>query len=235
MPPRTKTLLEALADLSSTAPEDFDPERAGGEAVGLGQESDAEEENEGGREHYVSVGYASLCTSRLEWIGKLAYLRFRRGKLRNQIGFDLDDPKYAGKRVSRKTLYEDDGQEDDEDEDGDEDGDEEGSESLDGSDEDEMDMDGFENMEGSQSDAADSELGGEEGEDDESDESDEEGGEAGSDDDDGEADTQARLAKELAQLEMEEKKLVKSMSASAKADTDKGKHVRAQIVRKNGS
>ncbi|KAJ3055274.1 hypothetical protein HK097_011005 [Rhizophlyctis rosea] len=215
MPPRTKTLLESLADLSSTAPEDFDPERAGSEGVGLGQDSDAEEDNEGGREHYVSVG---------------------RGKLRNQIGFDLEDPKYAGKRVSRKALFADDAQEDDEGEEEDEEGSEMEELGDDGSlagldDEKEMDMDGFDEFEGSESNAEDSEGDDEEGKgfgSEEGDEEDEEG--FGSDDDDGTTATQARLAKELAQLEVEEKKLVRSMSASAKADTDKGKHVRAQIA-----
>ncbi|KAJ3046288.1 hypothetical protein HDV00_000101 [Rhizophlyctis rosea] len=209
MPPRTKSLLEELAGLSSTAPDDFDPERAGGEAVGLGHASDEEEEADGGREHYVTVG---------------------RGKLRDAVGIELDDEKYAGKRISRKAMFDNDepnGEEGGEDDDEDSEAD---FEDLD--EESEGDAVDFMDTEAEESDGGEGEGGDEEeeGSEDGSDEAEEEEEEGDSDEDASAKDTQARLAQELAQLEVEEKKLVKSMSASAKADTDKGKHVRAQIA-----
>lgn len=153
-----------------------------------------------------------------------------RGKLRDAVGLDLDDEKYAGKRVSRKALFDDDTQHGKRDIEYEEDEDSEAG--LD-SDEDVrqyMDMEADESD--GEEDGSDEEEEEDEGDDDES-QSDDGEGKDGEDNGDEVGDgrnTQARLAKELAQLEVEEKKLVKSMSASAKADADKGKHVRAQIV-----
>lgn len=63
------TLLESLLnEIESTAPIDFDPERASADAIGLGKdnsdiESDTEEVK--AREHYVSVGYV-YCAGQSE-------------------------------------------------------------------------------------------------------------------------------------------------------------------------
>ncbi|KAJ3295226.1 hypothetical protein HK104_002887 [Borealophlyctis nickersoniae] len=205
MAPRNKTLLEQLADLSNPAPNDLDPERMAGEALG-----DSDNESEGGREHYVNVG---------------------RGAIREGLGIDLDDPKYAGRKVSRKTAFGGDEESDHELESDDDEDAEDGTGSYDEEDDEIMgstDEDGVSDASGDEVDGMD--FDGEEGEDEEDEEDTDDGDEDFDEDstqkDDG---AQTRLAKELAQLEVEEKKLIKSMSASAKADVEKGRHVRAQI------
>ncbi|RKO92008.1 apoptosis-antagonizing transcription factor [Blyttiomyces helicus] len=183
MPPaKKKSLLEELAGFDNPAPEDIDPERAGDD--GFGEQSDADSEDQGGREHYVDVGRSSI---------------------RGRLGVELDDPKYAGRRVSRQKLFE-------------------AENGLSGNDSEE-DMEGLEDAEDDDDDDEDVDEESSEGEGD---------SDAGSDDD-GESHyapdkAQARIAKELAELAEEEKKLIKSMSVSAKADVEKGRHVRDQMA-----
>ncbi|TPX67238.1 hypothetical protein SpCBS45565_g03944 [Spizellomyces sp. 'palustris'] len=199
------TLLESLLDeISSTTPVDFDPEKASADAIGLGAESNSETEGEDATatEHYVAVG---------------------RGKIRNQLGIDLEDPKYAGRKVSRKKAFEEEEEEESEFSDNlDMDGEFDSEDDEEGSDLDAMDI----------AQASDDEEDGEEEDiqyeeseshDTDEDEEDEE------EDDKSNGVAEARLAKELQQLEVEEKKLIKSMSVSAKADVEKGQHVRSQI------
>ncbi|KAJ3162782.1 hypothetical protein HDU86_003756 [Geranomyces michiganensis] len=222
-----------LEDLSSTSPVDFDPERDPTDASGPAEGSDdegafTEEAGADLRAHYVDVG---------------------RGSIRTRAGVELDDRKYAGKRVSRASVFEADESDEEEGEEQ-----EEGEESEENSEDDEddeetaaMEVDGDAGLESD-------EIAASSGEDDEdvsenaseggsedgpeaaadqvegsSDDGEEEGSE--SDEDDGEqSQSNNRLAKELEQLEVEEKKLIKTMSASARADVEKGHHVRAQIV-----
>ncbi|KAI9011497.1 apoptosis-antagonizing transcription factor [Gaertneriomyces semiglobifer] len=214
----TMSRLEALLkDLNDSRPVDFDPEQAGGEAVGLGNGSDSDdgsdaERDTGATDHYVSVG---------------------RSALRNKVGVELDDPKYAGKRVSRKAVFEDEDDNEDSAESSDEIlsdvGSQEGSV---GDGQDAMDVDGGSSA-GSDDEIYQEENDSEEsGSEENSEESSDDQGESGMSDSDDEAtnkQTDARLAKELEELEAEEKKLIKTMSASAKADVAKGMHVRAQI------
>ncbi|KAJ3080561.1 hypothetical protein HK102_002967 [Quaeritorhiza haematococci] len=223
-----KTLGEQLAELANAAPADFDPEQiADG---GFGKHSLGDDNEEGGlsdheqegREHYVSVG---------------------RSKLRGRNFVDLDDPKYAGKRVSRKQMEE---LEDDsgEDEDGVEDDDDE-EEEADDSEGDQAEFDGLEQGDSDDDEAEDmSDLedfdanGVSTGDFDEEDDRDEQDEDEDDDDDEEDDDEEesamahqsASLNQELAELEKEEKKLAKSMSQSAQNDIEKGRHVRNQMA-----
>ncbi|KAJ3179271.1 hypothetical protein HDU85_004963 [Gaertneriomyces sp. JEL0708] len=208
--------LEALLkDLNDSRPVDFDPEQAGGEAVGLGNGSDSDDGSDaerdiGATDHYVSVG---------------------RSALRNKVGVELDDPKYAGKRVSRKAVFENFDAEDSA-ESSDEILSDVGSQDSVGDGQDVMDVDGGSSA-GSDAEIyqeeADSEENGSEENSEESSDDQDESGMSDSEDEATNKHTDARLAKELEELEAEEKKLIKTMSASAKADVAKGMHVRAQI------
>lgn len=161
---------------------------------------------------FIALGKANHNTRR---DGLIIPFHFSRGAIRDKVGIELDDPKYAGKRVSRKDVFDEQDEEEGESEESEEDDEIDGMEMEDGdmgSASDEIEGDEF--SDGGQSEDA------EESEEDDEDDYDEE--------DDTEA--QARLAKELEQIEVEEKKLIKTMSASAKADVEKGMHVRAQIT-----
>ncbi|KAI8922157.1 apoptosis-antagonizing transcription factor [Powellomyces hirtus] len=212
------SLQSFLEDISSTAPVDYDPERDDVEVKGT--DSGVEDDEEAGnvRQHYVNVG---------------------RGTIRTQAGIELDQKTYAGKRVSRKDMF-DDEQEEDEDDESEDEGDDNGAENGVVSEELESDE-----IQGDSEDDEEAEEDIGQGDDDDDDDNhsdeddDEEEDEEGEDDDDEEDDeepagrdgrSEARLAKELEQLEVEEKKLIKTMSASAKSDVEKGHHVRAQIT-----
>ncbi|KAJ3167514.1 hypothetical protein HDU87_001507 [Geranomyces variabilis] len=213
-----------LKDLSSTTPVDFDPERDPADASGPADGSDDEAFAEGletaadPRAHYVNVG---------------------RGSIRTRTGVELDDKKYAGKRVSRDSIFravnsEEEAEEEDEDDEESEDfsatevdadaGLE--SDEIVGSsgDEDEAENDDASEGDSDEDEADDVDRGS-------SEEGDEQESESDADDDEqSESESNNRLAKELEQLEVEEKKLIKTMSASARADVEKGHHVRAQIT-----
>ncbi|KAJ3173255.1 hypothetical protein HDU88_004717 [Geranomyces variabilis] len=218
------SLQSFLEDLSSTTPADFDPERnptdASGPADGSDDEAFAEETAADPRAHYVDVG---------------------RGSIRTRAGVELDNKKYAGKRVSRDSIFRADNSEEEDEEEEDEDGEESQEDDEDLS---AMDVDGDAGLESDEIAGSSGEEDGAEDEDasegdseDEADDFDqgssEEGDEHGSEsDEDGDEQSHSnnRLAKELEQLEVEEKKLIKTMSASARADVEKGHHVRAQIT-----
>ncbi|KAI8822550.1 apoptosis-antagonizing transcription factor [Fimicolochytrium jonesii] len=202
-----------LEDVSSTKPVDYDPEKDAADAFG-GNDSDANSADEGedATEHYVKVG---------------------RGRLRDLAGVELDHVKYGGKKVSRNAIFGDEASGSG-DEDGSDDGEEEGL-SEDG--------EGLESADGGESASGEDfeEDFGEGGhEDDEEDDEDEVGEDDESDNEEEESEdqsqaegishSQARVAKELQQLAAEESKLIKKMSVSAKADVEKGHHVRAQIM-----
>ncbi|KAL1923896.1 uncharacterized protein VTP21DRAFT_6931 [Calcarisporiella thermophila] len=196
-----KSLLEQLADFESTAPKEHDPEDidAGINASG----SEAEDAAELGRDHYIAVG---------------------KSKLRQGLEHILDDPKYEGKRKSRREIFEDswDYKEDDEDEDElnnaggygintDEVSDEE---SLD---EEEEEIESEDDNEGSD----DEEDGSEEESDDE------EGDQSESDiEDDLEGENAAAA---LHKAEEEERDLLRTISQNAENDVEKGNHVKQQI------
>ncbi|KAJ3003086.1 hypothetical protein HKX48_001954, partial [Thoreauomyces humboldtii] len=150
-----------------------------------------------------------------------------RGSIRTQVGAELEDPKYRGKRVSRKDIYE---SEEEEEEEGDDDVSESEGSDLAGFDE-ELNEDDDEVVGSSDGEGPDEEAGGDEsGGDSEAEDEEEEEEDEEEDDEDAPPRSEARLAKELEQLEAEETKLVKTMSASAKSDVEKGHHVRAQIT-----
>ncbi|KAI7865764.1 apoptosis antagonizing transcription factor-domain-containing protein [Spinellus fusiger] len=90
-----KSLNDLIADLGTTAPKDYDPEDIDG-AVDDRNNVDSEEEDvaedKGGREHYVKVGKSALRSQQ----------------------FLMDDPRYFGKRASRKDIYSSDEEEDEE-------------------------------------------------------------------------------------------------------------------------
>ncbi|KAF0442182.1 TRAUB-domain-containing protein [Gigaspora margarita] len=86
---KNNTLAETLVELSNPAPIDIDPEEFGETFRTYGFEQSDEEEEQSdnlGREHYVQVGKSSL---------------------RQNLQFILDDPKYVGKRNSRKAIFRD--------------------------------------------------------------------------------------------------------------------------------
>ncbi|WP_353839294.1 hypothetical protein, partial [Acinetobacter baumannii] len=105
-----KSLTAQLAELSNPTPIDIDPEEFGEtyHTYGFDQsdEENEEVERDVGREHYVAVGKSSL---------------------RRNL-FILDDPKYVGKRSSRKDIFENYSNDEDDEDDDDDDFDEEETE-----------------------------------------------------------------------------------------------------------
>ncbi|KAI8616927.1 apoptosis antagonizing transcription factor-domain-containing protein [Chytriomyces sp. MP71] len=191
--PRTKKALgEVLAELSNPRPDTFDPESHGEDGLGgVNSDSDAddadfgyEKDVETGREHYVRVG---------------------RGRIRDAIGVNLEDEKYAGKRVGRSELgfdEEDDEGEEEEgmevDQSGDElEGDDDGDES-DGDSHSENDGDGDEDEDGS--------------------------------DEEEEQERADQIAADLKRMAEKEKELLRNVANNTSADAEKGNHVKAQMV-----
>ncbi|KAK9768244.1 rRNA-processing protein bfr2 [Basidiobolus ranarum] len=204
-----RTLGEKLADLANPRPKDFDPESLDF-ATGDKQdnsESDISDasEDEASRGHYVKVGQS---------------------KLRNQ-NFVLDDPKYAGKRSSRSTLFDDEAEEEGESEDDEvavDSDDDFGSDPLPedeevefgDSDEEESDAEASNDSDQSAEALVDSD-------DNESSEEDMDEDEV----DDFEADE--NLQEELQKIQEDEKSLMKNITQSAKTDVEKGQHVKNQL------
>ncbi|CAO3573900.1 unnamed protein product [Mortierella alpina] len=226
-----KSLAEQLAELSTTTPKDFDPEDMAGDSLqskhnadsDMGSDDEDAREDKG-REHYVSVGKSQLRSKQ----------------------FLMDDPKYKGKKSSRKAAlgFE---SEDDEEEDEDEasmDDVEEDSQDEDEEDDDEDmasdDLDDGENlMDGIDHDGSDEEDEDEEDSDDsqnQSDDDDEDEDDEG-DEEDGYGDlsgtgieeTSEEMQEELQKIQQEEKELLKSMTKSVSDDVEKGIHVKAQM------
>ncbi|KAG0298013.1 hypothetical protein BGZ98_000349, partial [Dissophora globulifera] len=227
-----KSLAEQLAELSTTTPKDYDPEDMGGDSLNnkydddsdMGSDGEGGDKEQAGREHYVSVG---------------------KSQLRSKT-FLIDDPKYKGKKSSRKAAL---GQES-EDEDEDEDDEEEEDESSDGeivSADDDLD-DGEDLMagldgEGSDEDDQDDddedmnqEDDSDEDQNDDDDDQDDDSDDA-EDDEDGYGDlaasritqTSEEMQEELQKIQREEKELLKSMTRSVTDDVEKGVHVKAQM------
>ncbi|KAK3839095.1 MAG: apoptosis-antagonizing transcription factor [Linnemannia elongata] len=237
-----KSLAEQLAELSTTTPKDYDPEDMGGDSLqskhnadsDMGSDDDGDNEN-AGREHYVNVGKSQLRSKQ----------------------FLMDDPKYKGKKSSRKAALgfasDEDEEEDDEEEmefNEDEDDDEEDEEDQDEemvSDEDDLD-DGEDLMGRFDRDGSDDENENdddeeeeeeEEGDDDEEDSQDEDDdSEDGEDEEDGYGDltasgiteTSKEMQEELQKIQQEETELLKSMTKSVTDDVEKGIHVKAQMT-----
>ncbi|KAF9333990.1 hypothetical protein BG006_002871 [Podila minutissima] len=222
-----KSLAEQLADLSTTTPKDYDPEDMGGDSLSSRRnaDSDMESDEEGadestGREHYVAVGKSQLRSKH----------------------FLMDDPKYKGKKSSRKAalgLESDDEEDEEEDEemafdsdDNEEDDDEEmASDDLDDG---EDLMAGIDRDEDSEE---EEERSGSDEDQDEDEEEDDEDDSEGEDEEDGYGDfsasgiteTPQEMQEELQKIQQEEKELLKTMTKSVTDDVEKGIHVKAQM------
>lgn len=183
------SLKDQLAGLADPEPE-IDPES------NYANDSDSEVENNkkddsGKRDHYVAVG---------------------KSKLRE---LELDDEKYKGQKVDRKSLYgygNEDEENDDDDSEGDEDGDINGFE-----------MDGEDDEDEGENEDEDSEEGSEDEDEDEYDDDSEAEQEAEQED----QDTKRRELKNL--MAKEEKQIVNHISSAAKADAEKGAAVQNQM------
>ncbi|KAG0345373.1 hypothetical protein BG004_003764 [Podila humilis] len=218
-----KSLAEQLADLSTTTPKDYDPEDMGGDSLQSRRnaDSDLESDEEGdeatGREHYVEVGKSQLRSKQ----------------------FLMDDPKYKGKKSSRKAAL---GLESDEEEEADFKFD---SDDNDEDDEDEdmasEDMDDDEDLMAGIERDDDSEEGSEDeddNEDDDDNDDDEDEDSEGEDEEDGYGDfsesgmteTPKEMQEELQKIQREEKELLKTMTRSVTDDVEKGIHVKAQMT-----
>ncbi|ORX93000.1 TRAUB-domain-containing protein [Basidiobolus meristosporus CBS 931.73] len=204
-----RTLGEKLADLANPRPKDLDPENydfaTGDQQANSDSEISDISEDEASREHYVKVGQS---------------------KLRNQ-NFVLNDPKYAGKRSSRSTLFDDEAEEE-----GDDDGEEEEDEEEEGEEEVAVDSDDDfgsdplpedEELEFDDSDLGESQDGSEQDSEALEDTSSEEDEEV----DDYEQDE--KLQEELQKIQEDEKSLLKNITQSAKSDVEKGQHVKNQL------
>ncbi|KAG0372282.1 hypothetical protein BGX24_000473 [Mortierella sp. AD032] len=229
-----KSLAEQLADLSTTTPKDYDPEDMGGDSLqskhnadsDMGSDDDNDNDNTG-REHYVNVGKSQLRSKQ----------------------FLMDDPKYKGKKSSRKAAL---GMESDEDEEElqfDDDEDEDEDEEM-VSDDDDLD-DGEDLMnELNRSESDDEDVDEDEEEQDEDDEDEDEDDNSQEDDDDeddsddagdeedgygdltasGITETSKEMQEELQKIQQEETELLKSMTKSVTDDVEKGIHVKAQMT-----
>ncbi|RIA95511.1 apoptosis-antagonizing transcription factor [Glomus cerebriforme] len=204
-----KSLAAQLAELSNPAPIDIDPEEFGetyhtyGFDQGDEENEEVEEvEKDTGREHYVSVGKSSL----------------------RQNLFVLDDPKYIGKRSSRKEIF--DYQNDDiemgsEDEDKDE--------MIDNKKDDKYDFD--QEKSGNGLDENDnikrkkkvsfSNFSNEESEDQESDLENKENGIS--------LENGLSIQEELRKIEEDERTILHKMKKNAQEDINKGQHVKTQL------
>ncbi|EGF81891.1 hypothetical protein BATDEDRAFT_86940 [Batrachochytrium dendrobatidis JAM81] len=179
-----KTLGERIAELANPRPYDFDPENTGNDALAEAEDSgrlsdmNNESEDDAARNHYASV---------------------TRSSLRDQLDLDMDDPKYLGKRVTRKALEQEESNED----------------SNDSSDKSEL---GETEISSDDEQSAESQTDGFE------DESDRNSSSDADDQDSGET-----MMATLARLQKDQGKMMKAMTESAQADVEKGKHVRAQL------
>ncbi|KAF9200296.1 hypothetical protein BGZ49_009482 [Haplosporangium sp. Z 27] len=226
-----KSLAEQLADLSTTTPKDYDPEDVGGDSFNkfnddsdMGSGDEADNREQAGREHYVSVG---------------------KSQLRSKT-FLMDDPKYKGKKSSRKAALglESEDEEEEEEEEEQDDEDEEGSDDQD-EDEDmasENDLDDGEDlMAGFDRDESEENEDEDQDEEDDDEESSNEEGDSDEDEDEDEdgygdfsasgvTETSKEMQEELQKIQQEEKDLLKSMTKSVTDDVEKGIHVKAQMT-----
>ncbi|KAI9486834.1 MAG: apoptosis antagonizing transcription factor-domain-containing protein [Benjaminiella poitrasii] len=217
---KNTSLANLIADLESTAPKDYDPEDIN-EPLNEDQQDNENENDEesAARDHYVSVG---------------------RSKLRNDQPL-LDDPRYAGKRTSRKDIYSDESESDDQEEqleDGTEESNNEeeeewkgidaASDNDDSFDDDEDLLKKSENYVEEENSDDTSEVDSSENEESEEEEKEEEEEEEGSADE--EIDDDDEINTELKKIQEEEKQMISQLSKSAQADVEKGQHVRQQLT-----
>ncbi|KAI8333801.1 apoptosis antagonizing transcription factor-domain-containing protein [Choanephora cucurbitarum] len=199
---KSTKLASLLADLDNTAPKDYDPEDV---LEPLHDQNDNSEDERdldetSARDHYVSVG---------------------KSKLRNEQPL-LDDPRYSGKRTSRKDIYSDSEQDDEIEEQPSDDNDSEEAQDLMNSDDDSNDDDEdllakshtYKNDFEKESDEEVTEDEEEEGEE-------AEGSQSDADDD---------VNAELKKIQEEEKQMISQLSKSAQSDVEKGQHVRQQLT-----
>ncbi|KAG0019466.1 hypothetical protein BGZ80_005773 [Entomortierella chlamydospora] len=226
-----KSLAEQLADLSTTTPKDYDPEDIGGDSFNskfnddsdMGSGDEGGDKEQAGREHYVSVG---------------------KSQLRSKT-FLMDDPKYKGKKSSRKVALELESEDEDEEEEEDEE-DEEGSDDQDDDEDQDEEMASDDDLDDGEDLMADFDRdGSEENEDEDEDDEDDQGDSDENDsDDDGEdeddgygnfsasgiTETSQEMQEELQKIQQEEKELLKNMTKSVTDDVEKGIHVKAQMT-----
>ncbi|KAG2202837.1 hypothetical protein INT46_000496 [Mucor plumbeus] len=195
---KSASLANLIADLDSTAPKDYDPEDILEPLNDNNENSDQESGNEesGAREHYLSVG---------------------KSKLRSEQPL-LEDPRYAGKRTSRKDIYSDDDEEEEEEKFKGFSASEDGEEDVvdDDSNDDDEDLLANANSDEEEEDSEDSEDL------DQEDVSDAESVQNNGDDDE--------INTELRRIQEEEKQMISQLSKSAQSDVEKGQHVRQQLT-----
>ncbi|CAO3610192.1 unnamed protein product [Mucor fragilis] len=200
---KSASLASLIADLDSTAPKDYDPEDILEPMNDNNDRSDQESDNEEStaRDHYLSVG---------------------KSKLRSEQPL-LDDPRYAGKRTSRKDIYSDEDDDEEEDEEfkgfsasGSEDEDEDDEENVNDSNDDDEDL--LAN------------AGSEEDDDSDADSDEEEQEEAASDAESAQNEGDDEINTELRRIQEEEKQMISQLSKSAQSDVEKGQHVRQQLT-----
>ncbi|KAF9907614.1 hypothetical protein BX616_000374 [Lobosporangium transversale] len=221
-----KSLAEQLADLSTTTPKDYDPEDMGDDSFNnklnnddnIGSDDDGLDRDYTGREHYVSVGKSQLRSK----------------------NFLMDDPKYKGKKASRKNVLELDSEEEENEE----------ADELINEDEDENEEDDSGSESQSDGIAPESDLDDEEDlmagfnreddfdvDDDQADSDGEDSSEDVDDEDSGYAvfsspgitETSQEMQEELQKIQKEEEELLKTMTKSVSDDVEKGIHVKAQM------
>ncbi|KAI9027225.1 apoptosis antagonizing transcription factor-domain-containing protein [Phycomyces nitens] len=180
-----KSLADQIADLDTTAPKDYDPEDLDGPLNDrVNQESDAEaEEEKGTRDHYLKVGKSALRSQQ----------------------FLMDDPRYSGKRTSRKDIYSSNDEEESDNEWQGVDDQDSANEEQDDEKEEEENVEAFGEVE------------------DDSDEEEEE------DNDEEEEEDNGGIKDELRKIEQDEKDMISQMSKSAQTDIEKGQHVKQQL------
>lgn len=172
----------------------------------LNDKDDSENENDleesGARDHYVSVG---------------------KSKLRNEQPL-LDDPRYAGKRTSRKDLYSDD--------DNNESDEEAVDEEVSGSEEEDEAEDNNDSFDDEEDLLANANSNEEEESDDDDDEEEESGAEDSENEEVAEAEEEGddEINTELRRIQEEEKQMISQLSKSAQSDVEKGQHVRQQLT-----
>ncbi|GBB94963.1 hypothetical protein RclHR1_24510001 [Rhizophagus clarus] len=206
---KKKSLTAQLAELSNPTPIDIDPEEFGETYHTYGfdksDEENEEVEKDIGREHYVAVGKSSL---------------------RRNL-FILDDPKYVGKRSSRKDIFENYSNDEDvemkswqnsEDEDEGEKMDNKIGDKKDYEHNNEIELNENENIEKNDKISSDDDEGSE---DQESDFENKDG--------DVSLENGLSIQEELRKIEEEERNLLHKMKQNAQEDITKGQHVKTQL------
>ncbi|KAI8990102.1 apoptosis antagonizing transcription factor-domain-containing protein [Pilobolus umbonatus] len=190
---KSNVLTNLLNDLESTAPLDYDPEDISEPFNDNNNDSEEEEEdNSAARDHYASVG---------------------KSKLRHDQPL-LDDPKYSGKRTSRKELYSESESEEEW----------KGISPTESQNEESDDFDDEEDLvKKSVNYVSDENVSSSE----EEEEEDSEKEEKADEEEDSEKD---EVDVELRKIQAEEKQMISQLSKSAQTDIEKGQQVRQQLT-----